>query len=52
MTTRGIAQEESQNFLDIYNERLPLYSKYAEKTIHCGKKGIEEIVKQIIYGDL
>ena len=48
MTTRGIAMHSGQTFRDIFKERVPLYAKYAERTIVCKKKKSEEIVEQII----
>jgi shikimate kinase len=48
MTTRGITMEKNRSFLDVYNERLFLYRKYAEVTVFCQKKHIEEIVGEII----
>lgn len=49
MTTRGIAMEKTRSFRDVYNERLLFYRKYAEVTISCKKKHIEEIVEEIIF---
>ncbi|MBN2443347.1 MAG: shikimate kinase [Spirochaetales bacterium] len=47
ITTRGIAMAKNQTFEDIYTERLPLYTLYAEKTILCKNKHIEEIIEEI-----
>jgi len=49
MTTRGIAMDSKKTFRDVYNDRVPLYRKYARETIECGKKHVEQIVEQIIF---
>ena len=49
MTTRGIAMDMKKTFRDVYSERVPLYKKYAQVTIECGKKHVEQIVEQIIF---
>jgi len=46
--TRGIARRKSRPLMDVYNERVPLYEKYSNKTIHCGTRGMESIVEEII----
>jgi len=45
--TRGIAMKKEQTLLTLYNERLPLYKKYADLEIDCSKKHIETIVSEI-----
>ena len=47
-TTRGIAVKEGSTFLDMYNERLPLYEKYADKTICCDDATVEQTVTKIV----
>lgn len=45
---RGLVKSKSdQTLLDLYNERCPLYEKYAEITINCDGLRHEEIVLQI-----
>ncbi len=45
---RGLVKSKSdQTLLDLYNERCPLYEKYAEITIDCDGLRHEEIVSQI-----
>lgn len=46
--SRGLVMDESQTLLDIYNERTPLYNKYADITIYCEGKSISEITDEII----
>ena len=48
MSTRGIAMSESQTFLDIYKERVSLYKRYADITIHCAGKYKGKVVAEII----
>ena len=45
---RRFAREKGKSLLDVYNERMPLYEKYADLTIYCSKKSVEEIVDEII----
>ena len=47
-TTRGIAVKEGSTFLDMYNERLPLYEKYADKVICCDGSTVEQTVEKIL----
>ena len=36
ITTRGIAMKSGETLETVYNERLPLYRKYADITVNCG----------------
>ena len=47
-TTRGIVVKNGKTLLDMYNERLPLYEKYADKIIRCDNNTVEETVMQIV----
>ncbi|MCL2863596.1 MAG: shikimate kinase [Methanimicrococcus sp.] len=47
ISTRGIALKADQTLENLYDERLPLYRKYADVTIFGGSKTIEEIVTEI-----
>ncbi|NLG89402.1 MAG: shikimate kinase [Clostridiaceae bacterium] len=47
ITTRGIVMKKGQTFYDVYKERTPLYEKYAEITINCSGKTMEQIVEMI-----
>ena len=44
---RGVALRENQTLYDIYQERIPLYEKYADLIIDCQKKSIRQIVAEI-----
>ena len=35
LATRGVAMKPGMTLRDTYNERLPLYEKYADVTIDC-----------------
>jgi shikimate kinase len=48
ITTRGIVLDEGQSLIDMYNQRIPLYEKYAEITIDCSKEDVEDIIKKLI----
>ena len=44
---RGVTIKTGQTLKDLYNERTPLYKKYANLTIDCQGKTIREIVEEI-----
>lgn len=46
--TRGLARSPGQGFDDLYKERLPLYSKYADIVIRCGDQSHEGVCAMII----
>lgn len=45
--TRGIAMGKGKTIDDVYEERLPYYEKYADITVQCAGKTVEEIVEII-----
>lgn len=45
---RGVSMEKGQTLETLYNERIPLYKKYSDLTIHCHKLQIREIINIII----
>lgn len=49
ITTRGIAMRRGETLGSVYNERLPLYKKYADITVKSGnaEETVAEILKQI-----
>lgn len=47
LTKRGVAIRKGQTLRDLYDERTPLYEKYANITIDCEGKNIREIVIEI-----
>lgn len=46
--TRGIAMKKGTTIADLYNERAPLYEKYADITVDCEGITPEESVNRII----
>ena len=48
ITTRGVVLKEGTTLLDMYNERLPLYEKYADCVIDCSDNTVEQTVEQIV----
>jgi len=47
ITTRGIVIKEGNNLKDVYEERVPLYIKYSDKTLDCSNKDIENCISEI-----
>ena len=47
LAQRGVALKDGQTLIDLYQERTPLYEKYANLTIDCENKNIREIVGEI-----
>jgi shikimate kinase len=48
ITTRGIVLHAGQSLRDMYNERVPLYEKYADITIDCSEVDFETVVEKVI----
>ena len=46
--TRGIAMKDGTTISELYEERAPLYEKYADITIECDGKTAEECVDLIV----
>jgi shikimate kinase len=46
--TRGIVRIEGQSLQEMYNQRLPLYEKYADIRIDCSDDDFESIVEKIV----
>ena len=47
ITTRGIAMRRGETLESVYNERLPLYKKYADMKSGNAEETVAEILKQI-----
>lgn len=47
LNKRGVAIKEGFTLLDLYNERKPLYEKYADIQIRVGRKNIPQTIKAI-----
>ncbi len=48
ISTRGIALDKNQSIFDMYNQRVPIYEKYADITVDCSQKDVEEIINSVI----
>lgn len=46
---RGVVLRDNQTFLDLYNERTPLYEKYADIVLDEEDLSIEDTLKKLIY---
>lgn len=46
--TRGLARRADQTFSELFNERQPLYQKYADICINCTYKTPEIIIEEVI----
>lgn len=44
---RGVTLREGQTLQQLYDERVPLYERYADVTVDCEKKSIREVVAEI-----
>lgn len=47
LNARGVTLRPGQTLMDLYEERTPLYEKYAHVTIDCSGKLLREIVMEI-----
>ena len=47
ITTRGVIMDRNQSLFGVYEERIPLYEKYADLVIDCKERNVEEIVREI-----
>ena len=48
ITTRGIVFKGSDDLRAVYEERLPLYERYADVTVDCTGRGVEESVERLV----
>jgi shikimate kinase len=48
ITTRGIVLAAGQSLFDMYNQRVPLYEKYADITIDCSDGDFEHCIGNVI----
>lgn len=47
--SRGIVLKKGSTLRDMYDERLPLYSRYADAVIKCDGNTVEETARKIAY---
>lgn len=48
ITTRGVVVKEGDSLEDMYNERLPMYQKWADAVINCDNNTVEQTVEKIV----
>lgn len=48
MSSRGIAISKGQKLIDLYDERVVLYEKYADMIIDCSGSAIEKVVYKAV----
>ena len=50
ITTRGIVLVTGQGLRGMYDQRVPLYETYADRTIDCSGKDFETVVAKVVAG--
>ncbi|MFC4775447.1 shikimate kinase [Paenibacillus sp. GCM10023252] len=48
VTTRGIVKKNGNNLEDVYEERVPLYMMYSDKTLDWSNEDVEHSVGELI----
>ncbi len=48
ISSRGVVVKEGNSLEDMYNERLPMYRKWADAVIDCDNNTVEETVAKIV----
>lgn len=48
ISSRGVVVKEGNSLKDMYDERLPMYQKWADAVIDCDNNTVEETVAQIV----
>ena len=48
ITTRGIVLEQGQSLRDMYDQRIPLYERYADISIDCSERAFESVVENVV----
>ena len=47
LAERGVVLREGETLRELYDERVPLYEKYANLTIECENKNVMELAKRL-----
>ncbi|MBQ7924680.1 MAG: shikimate kinase [Lachnospiraceae bacterium] len=47
LNARGVTLHPGQTLLDLYEERVPLYEKYAHRTVDCSGKTLRQIAEEV-----
>jgi shikimate kinase len=50
ITTRGIVLIAGQGLREMYDQRVPLYETYADRTIDCSEEDFESVVGKVVAG--
>lgn len=48
LSTRGVLIKNGDTLKAMYDERLPLYEKWADAVIDCSGNSVEETARQIV----
>lgn len=48
LNARGVTLQQGQTLKDLFEERIPLYEKYAHVTIECHGKMLREVVTEVV----
>lgn len=48
LATRGVLLKDGESLKDMYDERLPLYSKWAQAVINCTNNNVDQTVAAIV----
>lgn len=48
LMARGVTLQKNQTLRDLYQERIPLYEKYADTTIECDGFMLREVIAEIL----
>lgn len=48
LSARGVVLKDGQSLMDLYQERIPLYEKYADIIVDCDGNQLRDNVNQII----
>jgi len=49
ISSRGVVMLHSQSLEQLFDERLPLYERYADTIIDCTDKNHEEVINEILF---
>ncbi|PYI55562.1 shikimate kinase [Paenibacillus flagellatus] len=48
IATRGIVMKQGSSLREVYEERVPLYTKYGDFVLDCSDKSIEQCVGELV----
>jgi len=48
ITTRGIVLEPGQSLREMYDQRIPLYERYADIRIYCSGEAFERVMENVV----